>query len=162
MQFRLANITSAVYKYTDMSDGIVKYVGIVHHGSLPTRHKQHMREDWYKQGNFLCEYIEVNNQSEAEAIESHLITLYETHKYYNRAKSDWGLNSYLPNEYDWKPIVPTYEEIVNQIQSHCSYAESKGYKDVSLKTIKDWLYSFRYTDCVNEFLSQRRGDSQSK
>ncbi len=53
----------------------------------------HMNNDnWANDACWRVEYFECENCSEAEAFESHLIALYETWRYYNKAKCDWGEN----------------------------------------------------------------------
>lgn len=98
-----------VYRYTDISDGIIKYVGIVHKSSLDKRLSDHAyRDDWCKGHNWKVEYFCCNNRSEAEAFESHLIAKYKTWKYYNKSKAGWGENSFLPNVEDkWKEATVT-------------------------------------------------------
>lgn len=118
-----------VYRYRDINDGIVKYIGIVDDGTLPTRHKQHRKEEWYKNGHFICEYIQLNNKSETEAMESHLISYYNTDKFYNRSKAGWGLNSMIPtpNESEWK-IVPddTFEFVIGEQRDFLRFQLEKG------------------------------------
>jgi hypothetical protein len=119
-----------------MNDKKIKYVGIVIKGTLPNRHRQHTREEWYKNGRYVCECIEVDNKSEAEAIESHLISLYETDKYYNKSKAGWGINKYLPVEYDWKIANvndETIEDIVESLYIHSDWIlrDSKTNKEIS-------------------------------
>ncbi len=48
--------------------------------------------------------VSINNRSEAEALEAHFISLYNTGGWYNKSKSNWGQSSFLPkfNEGDWK------------------------------------------------------------
>ena len=96
-----------VYRYIDTTDNVVKYVGIVHKSKLEKRLLAHANNDeWALDGCWKVEYFECENRSEAEAFESHLIALYETHKYYNKAKANWGINKYLPDvESWWKPAV---------------------------------------------------------
>jgi hypothetical protein len=93
-----------VYRYIDVSDNIVKYVGITYKDNMKGRIYCHKTEDdWRDEGSWRIEYFECANKSEAEAFESHLIALYGTDKYYNKHKSGWGINQYLPNVEDkWK------------------------------------------------------------
>lgn len=100
-----------VYRYTDMADNIVKYVGIS--CRLLNRLQDHYYTDkWCKQSAWIIEYFECENRSEAEAFESHLIALYGTGKYYNKSKVAWGLNKYLPDvESWWKKINSPYADI---------------------------------------------------
>lgn len=91
-----------VYRYIDTTDNVVKYVGIVHKSKLEKRLLAHANNDkWALNGCWKVEYFECENRSEAEAFESHLIALYGTHKYYNKAKADWGINKYLPDVESW-------------------------------------------------------------
>lgn len=93
-----------VYRYIDLLDGIIKYIGIVwsEDRTLQQRIYEHLTKDiWCKGKNWKIEYFVVNNRTEAENFESHFIALYETYKYYNDAKSDWGVSSYLPKEINW-------------------------------------------------------------
>lgn len=105
---------SCVYRYVDTTDNVVKYVGIVHKSKLEKRLLAHANNDkWALNGCWRVEYFECENRSEAEAFESHLIALYETHKYYNKAKTNWGLNRFLPDvEKWWKvAVLPKYDNL---------------------------------------------------
>ena len=94
-----------VYRYIDESDGIIKYVGIVYKRMIDVRIKAHASvDDWRDKGNWRVEYFECENRSVAEAFESHLIALYGTDKYYNKAKKGWGINKYLPDVESWWQI----------------------------------------------------------
>ena len=90
-----------VYRYRDNTDGIIKYVGIVYGKTrtLAMRIYEHLLNDEWCNDNFTIEYIteDIDNRSEAECFESHYISLYETDKYFNKAKSGWGINKYLPD-----------------------------------------------------------------
>ena len=91
-----------VYRYIDENDGIIKYVGIVYKRMIDVRIKAHASvDDWRDKGNWRVEYFECENRSVAEAFESHLIALYGTDKYYNKAKKGWGINKYLPDVESW-------------------------------------------------------------
>lgn len=79
-----------VYRYTDLYDGVIKYVGITSR-PLSQRVREHkMNEPWEKTSKWLIEYFRVATKSEMEAWESHLIAEYHTDQYYNTAKSGWG------------------------------------------------------------------------
>lgn len=95
-----------VYRYTDLHDNTVKYVGIVRKSALEKRIMQHSyRDNWCKSGVWKVEYFECETQSEAEAFEAHLIELYGTWKYFNKVKAHWGINRFLPDvEMWWKPF----------------------------------------------------------
>lgn len=144
-----------VYRYTDMSDGIIKYVGIVYKGTIANRHKTHTREDWYIDGQFLVEYIVVKNRSEAEAIESHLISLYGTDKYYNKAKAGWGINSFLPTEYQWKPIIVEFDDLIKELHFKVCFYEECNKKQMYTSTVQEFIDGFYYIEKVNAFLNDK-------
>ena len=76
-----------VYRYIDADDNKIKYVGIVYGKSLGEWITAHAsQDDWRYKGNWRIEYFECETRSEAEAFESHLIALYKTYEYYNKAK----------------------------------------------------------------------------
>lgn len=90
-----------VYRYIDNSDNQIKYVGITYKDGMRMRIYNHCSMDeWNNKGLWRIEYFECDNKSEAEAFESHLISLYGTDKYYNKQKSGWGINKYLPSVED--------------------------------------------------------------
>ena len=96
-----------VYRYTDLEDGVIKYVGIVwsENRTLKQRVKEHaMNDSWCKNKSWLIEFIEenINSRTDAEYFESHYISLYETDKWFNQKKSGWGKSSFLPERTDWK------------------------------------------------------------
>jgi len=95
-----------VYRYIDMRDNTIKYVGIVRKAALEKRIMQHSYVDeWCKNGVWKVEYFECETQSEVEAFEAHLIELYGTWKYFNKVKAHWGINRFLPDvEMWWKPF----------------------------------------------------------
>lgn len=89
-----------IYRYTDLKDNIIKYVGIVwsESRSLKQRIMEHKKnDDWCKNGSWKIEYLYCNNRTTAEAIESHLIALYGTNSWYNKSKSNWGECIYFPD-----------------------------------------------------------------
>lgn len=103
-----------VYRYVDMDTGVTKYVGIVHKSNLEKRLVAHASKDWWAMDAcWKVEYFECENRSEAEAFESHLIALYGTHKYYNKAKTNWGINKYLPDVENWwrTAVMPKYADM---------------------------------------------------
>ena len=103
-----------VYRYIDTTDNVVKYVGIVHKSKLEKRLMAHANNDeWALNGCWKVEYFECENRSEAEAFESHLIALYGTDKYYNKAKTGWGINRFLPDVESWWKIarLPDFNDL---------------------------------------------------
>lgn len=95
-----------VYRYKDLYDEKFKYIGIVKddsHNSLVRRIKQHRKDDWFKNSEYVVDYIKVPSRTDAEAIESSLIGKYETYKYYNKAKATWGESTlFSVDDNKWK------------------------------------------------------------
>lgn len=109
-----------IYRYTDCNDGIIKYVGIVwsNNRTLKQRIKEHEHDYWYSKGDWTIEYLEkdINSRTDAEYIESHLISLYHTNEWYNNTKSKWGISSYIDiDESDWKDF--NYQDLNERICS---------------------------------------------
>lgn len=96
-----------VYRYIDLNDMQVKYIGIVTGKTrcLEGRLREHRTKDEWTTGIYTVEYFLVNSKTDAEAFESHLIALYQTHRFYNKAKKDWGLSDYLPKNPTWKHYI---------------------------------------------------------
>lgn len=85
-----------VYRYTDVKDGIIKYVGIVtaEGRTLSERISEHSKlDEWTKGKKWKIEYLEVANKTDAEFLESHFISLFHTYNFYNVKKSNWGTSS---------------------------------------------------------------------
>lgn len=95
-----------VYRYTDLSDGIIKYVGIVwsENRTLEQRIKEHEKDEWHQGTKWKIEFIceDIQSRTDAEYLESHYISLYETGKWFNKNKNGWGISKYLPVKNEWK------------------------------------------------------------
>lgn len=133
-----------VYRYIDKSDGIIKYVGVVTNDGisyLKQRIWMHSYLDfWCKEGAYSIDYISVCNKSECYSIESHLISLYNTWRYFNKAKGDHGLNSYLPNDFEWVHFCDTVNGSI--IQSAFDKIINRNNKKPSkAQRIIDWISS---------------------
>lgn len=128
-----------VYRYIDKTDGIIKYVGITREGRINQRMAVHEVQDkWKYDGVWRIEYFECENKSEAEAYESHLITLYDTGKYYNKSKVGWGLNQYLPSVEDkWQVLYdcPFDDVITVKASKLFKWLLKKGYKKEALSIL---------------------------
>lgn len=96
-----------IYKYTDMSDGIVKYVGITK--DLNKRIYQHKRDKLGAIQSWKIEYAEYPTRADVEFLEGHLIALYGTAAYFNIAKSGFGKCSFDLDEIPWKEYAPAVE-----------------------------------------------------
>lgn len=138
---------ACIYRYTDLADNIIKYVGIVwsDNRTLKQRLYEHSKNDeWCKNGNFKIEYIKVKSRTDAEFLEAHYISLYHTDKYYNDSKSEWGISSFVPyKESDWKEYNDnTYiEDYVGDFVSEEQMAETLV-KQILLLKNDDEILSF--------------------
>lgn len=154
-----------VYKYTDKSDGIVKYVGIVYgpSRSLSQRIEEHKKDDWYQGTEWEIRYLteDITSRTDAEYFEAHYISLYGTDKYFNKSKAGWGVSKYLPDREDEWVL---YDCNNRQVQS----SEASDFLD-------EWLCSnpvdreklmastfgtgkrknYRLSDAVNDALNER-------
>lgn len=105
-----------VYRYIDKEDNIIKYVGIVYGKTrtLKNRIEEHKTQDWWAKGNnFRIEYLKenINTRTDAEYFEAHYISLYNTDKWYNKAKANWGISSFLPDrEKEWIEYIDPSEK----------------------------------------------------
>lgn len=98
-----------IYKYIDTADDVVKYVGIIRKDSnFPNRFKQHKRDEWYSTAKWRIEFCEVNSVCEAEALEGHFISLYQSNDWFNIAKSEWGQLSFAP-DIEWQVFDDNYD-----------------------------------------------------
>ena len=85
-----------VYRYKDMLSDTYKYIGIVKANGVPSlqrRIMEHERDAWFTTSKWYIDYMTTANVAEAEAIESHLISLY--HAEFNKAKANWGTCSFI-------------------------------------------------------------------
>lgn len=101
-----------VYRFVDLKDNLVKYIGIVfgENRSLKQRTYEHIRYDrWCNNAAWRVDYIDVNNRAEAEALESHFISEFNTGSFFNKSKNDWGTNSFLSGlSFQWKEYCKVY------------------------------------------------------
>lgn len=128
-----------IYRYTDKTDGIIKYVGIVwsDNRSLAQRVKEHKKEPWYKNGDWEIEYSSkhINSRLDAELLEAYYISLYGTKDWYNISKADWGTCSLFDNIFledsDWKVFEDKkiYSKRSNQSKSGCSASTKKKWQE---------------------------------
>ena len=95
-----------VYRYTDLSDGIIKYVGIVwsETRTLEQRINEHQKDEWCLGKKWKIEFIceDIESRTDAEYFESHYISLFKTDYWFNKSKRRWGISKYLPERNDWK------------------------------------------------------------
>lgn len=131
-----------VYRYTDLTDGIIKYVGVVwgKTRTLSKRINEHKNDDWYIGKKWKIEYIYelIETRSEAESFESHYISLYRP--CYNISKVGWGLNKFLPNkENEWIEYVEESHRVAVKTKCNKQKTSESSYDknfDSRLKNLK--------------------------
>lgn len=85
-----------VYRYINLDAREVVYIGKVkgdEFENLIRRHKQHKREDWYKENknNIIMQYAEVPTAADADILETIEIAYYaDTNQLINKDKTSWG------------------------------------------------------------------------
>jgi len=100
---------AVVYRYVDLHDEVIKYVGIVwsENRTLKQRVKEHFeQDDWCIGGYWRVEYLqkEVKSRIDAELLEAHYISKFKTNEWYNVSKANWGASELLQDDPDeeWK------------------------------------------------------------
>lgn len=106
-----------VYRYTDNTDGIVKYIGISRNSeTFKRRIKQHETDDVGKASkSWKIDYIVTKTMCDAQSLEGHFIAYYETYNYLNKAKCDWGLLSYIDESmiFGWTEYNKDTEDLLH-------------------------------------------------
>lgn len=83
-----------IYRYCDKTDHLFKYIGISRDKvRLENRFHSHKNDYWYKLGNWSIDYAFVKSKCDVEFLEGWLIAEYDTARFYNVKKADWGKSS---------------------------------------------------------------------
>lgn len=130
-----------VYRYRDIEDNIIKYVGIVwsDNRTLLQRAREHyLYDDWCHNGNFEIEYIEVNSRTDCECLEGHFISVYSTDKWYNKGKSTWGMSD-IYSKIAWKWEKLQYKNFDDEKINRKNRITNKNYL---LKLCENSVYVF--------------------
>ena len=146
-----------VYKYIDLKDNIVKYVGIVYSDrrSLKQRILEHSaRDNWCVQSVFKIEYFECDNKTEATALENHFISLYETYKFYNKTPNN-GKLSFAP-KIEWQEYTGEESKCVlynlDELSYQYLYGSAKTKQSISMRLKNRNNFSDDYIDQVNNYI----------
>lgn len=115
-----------VYCYIDLFDDQIKYVGITSRKLCQRVYEHKKNDEWVNTSNWKILYFYVMTKSESESWESHLIAKYQTYKWYNTAKKDWGLIGAFKDIYPaWK--VYSIEDVLVDI----NYADYQVLDDLT-------------------------------
>ena len=124
-----------IYRYVDLYDSQVKYVGIVYaeNRSLEKRVNEHqVNDEWCKKGCWKVEYLnkKIENRTDAEFLESHYISKFGADKYYNKRKCGWGESKLIKDVDDkwstykiFKDNHPIKYNLPISVKKACSFAE---------------------------------------
>ena len=129
-----------IYRYRDLSDRIIKYIGIIYSNqrTILQRVEEHNRERKFKGISWEISYIIYENLSrtDAEYLESHYISLFHTDEWLNSTKRGWGLGAFVPiiKEEDWIIFNDS-----SDIKSMLSNMEQYDVKEASQKIINVFL-----------------------
>jgi hypothetical protein len=152
-----------VYRYIDLEDNIVKYVGIVwgENRTLYQRINEHkLYDDWTINKNFKIEYTKTNikTRTDAEYFEAHYISLYKTDKWFNKSKSGWGVSTFLlsHNEEEWveykeNDFKKEKKRKTNEVKkSKTENRDNKNYYNEYMKKLYE--YNLQTKDFINEYI----------
>ena len=127
-----------IYRYRDIEDDTIKYVGIVYTPgkTLAQRIYEHSANDeWCNDGKYSIEYIEGDfSRTDLEYLESHYIALCHTYDFYNVKKAGWGTSKLLKFELqeDWEIYIPNQFPNVNEHVYKITLTETD---DVNIKQL---------------------------
>lgn len=147
-----------VYRYIDKDTEQIKYVGIVHGITRTLRQRvyEHKKYDeWPSTADWKIEYIEMPNGSrtDAEYLEAHLISLYGTHEWHNKAKSGWGVSDYLPKDFEWRLYDDSKPKVI-KVEKQSNNIERNKIKLEKLEKLYSLIESYKEEERVANFSEQ--------
>lgn len=156
-----------VYRYIDVSDETVKYIGIVYsaYSTVLKRVYQHHNDAWFIgivwRVERLCLNLDNLSRTDVECIEGHFISRFGTDKWYNRKKAGWG-ESALYNEVLKHNVFEEHWEVVEDNSISGTSINGRNLcmseKDASFKSINDDIASFQgqknvFSSLVAEYMN---------
>ena len=106
-----------VYRYIDLNDNQIKYVGIVWSGNrtLKQRVEEHYNNDsWCDKGHWRIEYVlrDVNTRTDAEYLEAHYTNKFRDpdYEWFGKTKLNWGESEIIDDSNDKWEVYSTDEE----------------------------------------------------
>lgn len=146
-----------VYRYTDLEDNQIKYVGIVWSGnrSLKQRVEEHKeRDEWCKNRKWIIEYLkrDVECRTDAEYLEAHYTNKFRVdgNEWFGKTKLNWGESNIIDDSKDEWIIYYTDEEEVSNNTCDIEVVEKAigyNYKYGQTYTFFD-KYGYKY--CITE------------
>lgn len=111
-----------VYRYIDLNDNNIKYVGIVWSGNrtLKERVDEHYKNDsWCDRGHWRIEYVlrDVNTRTDAEYLEAHYTNKFrkQDSEWFGKTKLNWGESEIIDDSNDKWEIYYTDEESLSNL-----------------------------------------------
>lgn len=94
-----------VYRYVDLQDFSVKYVGIVYDSDRIKRRIEEHIKDFDERKTYRVDILDLEcERIDLEYLEAHFISLYNAE--YNKRKRNYGVSVFIPNlEALWKPFA---------------------------------------------------------
>lgn len=150
---------AVVYRYTDLADNTIKYVGIVWSGNrtLKQRDEEHRKnDDWCRNHAWIVEYLqkEVKSRTDAEMLEAHYISKFGTADWYNVRKANWGESDYVDDADDKWELYSTDEEDVSDNVAETTIIDARyemndnGYSFLRLETEDGKIFLFRVSSLI--------------
>lgn len=121
-----------IYRLRDLSDGIIKYVGIIwsNDRSLQKGLSDHYHDEWYKDKIWEIEFIDKDfkNRHDAEIIKTHYILLLGTNRYYNKWMANNVSDTFVAN-HRWIYFKILDGTAINYMREH----QKETYENWNLK-----------------------------
>lgn len=137
-----------VYRYIDIIDDIIKYVGIT--CDLDRRIKEHSNELKFQGYKWNIEYIIVDSYADAFDLETYLIQVYDTCKYLNVMKSMTNYSAQWDiNQLSWNQYVTKYDSAKAKVDS----IMFPGFTDTVCGSFADYI-SQRHNDIVSKYVGR--------
>ena len=145
-----------VYRYIDLNDNNIKYVGIVWSGNrtLKQRVEEHYNNDsWCDRGHWRIEYVlrDVNTRTDAEYLEAHYTNKFRNPngEWFGKTKLNWGESEIIDDSNDKWEIYSTDEESKSDLTKSFNNFALNFYDGDTLD--KEPMYEMKfYSDNIDE------------
>lgn len=125
-----------VYRYIDLNDNEIKYVGIVWSGNrtLKQRVEEHYKNDsWCDKGHWRIEYVlrDVNTRTDAEYLEAHYTNKFRNPngEWFGKTKLNWGESEIIDDSNDNWEVYSTDEKSKSDFSKSFNSFELMFYDD---------------------------------
>ncbi len=132
-------MASYVYKYE--SNGIPVYIGIT--DNMKRRVSQHKNDKLKVINNPKIQFIKVENRADAEAMETYLISKYDTGSYFNVSKTKKGKAAYFDSIFDnipWSDYNENTDEDIDIFRLDLAHTVQTVYRDRVIERQKGFSF----------------------